>query len=298
MVEFSTIIPAYNAANFIGSVLNSIKNQNYLPMEIIIIDDGSTDNTANVVDRFFTENKGFNGRLLRQENKKIAAARNAGINVANGEWIAFLDADDIWYESKLERVADIIMSDPHVDLVCHDERISVNREIVKENKYGPFINYLDILFDSCCLSTSAVCVRKEKLLEVGGFSENLDFNGAEDYDLWLRLSKRTKFHYLHEFLGEYRISENNCTSNIDIHTSNYLNVVDRHFKDLSKNEQVKYKKKYNVRVSGILAGAGRSHIKNKDFGKARYWYLKSFKYRKFDLKAILGYILSLMRIKF
>lgn len=296
-INFSVIIPAYNSAEFISDALESVRNQTYPFFEIFVVDDGSTDNTADVVNVFFSTHKDVKGYLIRQKNKKAAAARNAGINASTGEWIAFLDADDIWHKSKLAKVAEIIKNNPHIDLICHDEIITREGRVVKKNHYGPYNNYLDILFKSCCLSTSAVCVKREKVLDVRGFCENEEYFGTEDFDIWVRLAKICKFYYLHEILGECRETEGSITKDIERHSMNFYNVVHDHYNALPDNLQKKFNHEFKKRCADIFCGAGNRFLKEGNIMAARKWYMKGIAEDSFFLKGWIGYICALLGLK-
>jgi len=121
-MKISVIIPAYNAAKYIKHSIISVLNQTYQPYEIIVIDDGSTDDTYNVIKNL--SNSSYNIRYYRQSNKGVASARNVGIELARGDWIAFLDADDIWLPFKLERQSALLKKNP--DLVWCNGNIAIN----------------------------------------------------------------------------------------------------------------------------------------------------------------------------
>jgi len=221
----SVIIPTYNSAHILGDSLGSVLSQTFKNWEIVLVDDASQDNTPTVVEKL-TKNNNLNGRLRYIRHKKnmgVSSAKNTGIKAAKGGLISFLDADDIWYPYKLERVINIFSKFPEIDLVCHNEFLSVNGAVKQKldySKKAARVNLKDNeqvykkLFLVNFLSTSAVTVKKH-CLERELFDETLVV--AEDYDLWLRLSRRCKFYFLDEFLGEYRkIIDNSCSLSSDI----------------------------------------------------------------------------------
>src|SRR5687768_17409195 len=121
-VRVSVVIPAYNAADFIERTLESVRAQTYRSYEDVVIDDGSTDGTHELVTRWLALS-GVAGTCIRQVNKRIAGARNAGMRAARGEFIALLDHDDLWDPEKLAVVMAEFDKHPEVDLVCHNERV-------------------------------------------------------------------------------------------------------------------------------------------------------------------------------
>src|SRR5207247_8757812 len=119
-----------------------------------------------------------------QPNGGIGRARNAALALARGTFVAFLDSDDWWLEAKLARVAAVFAAHPAIDLVCHDELLVEPDGRKRRLRHGPHTRYEDLLLEGNSVSTSATVVRRRLLEQVGGFSEDLRFNGAEDYDLW------------------------------------------------------------------------------------------------------------------
>lgn len=225
----SVIIPTYNHAHFLGRALQSVINQTHPNWEAIVIDNHSRDNTEEIV-RSYRDPR---ITLLKIQNKGvISASRNMGIRAARGEWIAFLDSDDLWYPAKLEHC--LAKLDEGFDLVCHGERwLGEGRD--REMFYGPEAraSYQSLLFDGNCISTSAVVVRREHLEAAGGFDEDPDVITAEDYDLWLRLARKgARIGFVHEILGEYLIHGGNQSKAVLRNMEAVMCVVRKHFAEL------------------------------------------------------------------
>ncbi len=184
-VKISVVIPAYNRAATIARAVLSVLSQDYSPLELIVVDDGSTDETP----RLLTALAGEDGRLtiLRQENRGVSAARNRGVMHSSGELVAFLDSDDEWLPGKLAAQAAFMAAHPDLKLAQTQEiwfrqgrRVNPGRKHLKKSG--------DIFLDSlklCLISPSAVIIRRSLFDEVGLFDEEL--LAAEDYDLWLRI---------------------------------------------------------------------------------------------------------------
>lgn len=293
---FSIVIPAYNAERFITRALESVAIQTFDDFEIVIVNDGSTDSTVTRIREFFLHYGNLSWKVINQQNKGIGGARNTGIKNSIGEYIAFLDADDAWYPNKLSLVAGYFREWPEVDFICHDEvwiQQGINRGTVS---YGPYKDYKELLFKGNCISTSASVVRRSKLMEAGLFSENLDFNGVEDYELWLRLSKICKIEYLHEVMGEYHIHGTGITNDEEKHVRNSLNVIEDHYnawpqKDFIHNFLMK------KRRSDTLRGAGRSFIKKGEFGSAKKYLLQALFACPLSIKNVVSLIFCYLRIK-
>jgi len=278
-MRFSIIIPAYNAQNHIGRAIESVLNQDFPDWEMIIINDGSTDNTKNIILSYISKYPDIRIKLINQLNMGIAAARNSGIRNSRAEFIAFLDADDIWYKGKLEAVSNILMKSKNVDVVCHDEYIvEENTNLRRRAYYGPkkLCNYFDLLFKGNILSTSATTIRRERLLEAGLFSEDRGWIGVEDYDLWLKLAKLgAEFFFLNEVYGEYRLHDSNTTKNTLVFNSRALNVIDYHFKQLSSVTPFQ-RYLFAKRKFKIHQGTAVQLIKERKFCSACKYIVKSF----------------------
>ncbi|MDO8341568.1 MAG: glycosyltransferase [Cellvibrio sp.] len=210
----SVIIPVYEAASFIVGTLETVAAQTLLPLEVVIIDDGSSDNTCDVIEAFSHATPHLNIRLLREPHRGPGAARNTGVVAANGDWIAFLDSDDLWKPQKLERMAVASQSMPDANFLCHNE---IHRYLDgSEHVVDYFLGYhLDRslpeqLYKNNRFSTSAVICRKEPILSCGGFDNT--FPNAQDYELWLRMSPRIKVLFVTEVLGVYVDRTGNISS--------------------------------------------------------------------------------------
>ncbi len=185
--DFSVIIPVYNRAEYIGRAIESVLNQTYCNYKIYIIDDGSTDNTKEIVDKYL---KQYPEKInyLYQKNKGVSSARNTGIRNSGGEWLAFLDSDDEWLKDKLEKQVDFIIKNPEIPIV-HGEEIWIRNgvRVNQKNKHKKsggriFLNSLPL----CLISPSAVLLRRSELLSCGMFNE--EYLVCEDYDLWLKMT--------------------------------------------------------------------------------------------------------------
>lgn len=228
----SVVVPAWNAADFIEKTLSTVAAQTYKDFEAVVVDDGSKDGTKKVVDSFLAKT-GLRGRCIRQENKKIAGARNTGIRAAEGEFVAFLDHDDLWFPTKLAETMAEFDAHPDADLVCHDENVVKDGKLVRVSRNGPLVEkmYEKLLFDGNALSPSATTVRKTKLLEAGLFREDEAFNTVEDYDLWMRLARACRMRFLPKVLGEYQLVERGASNKIVYHNTNLEHLLRDHFKN-------------------------------------------------------------------
>lgn len=178
----SVVIPTHNRAELLMRALESVYAQTRLPDEVIVVDDGSTDDTARQVHGNFPR-----VRYHYQPNRGVSAARNAGIRCARGQWLAFLDSDDTWQPAKLQRQFHALQQAPGYRL-CHSDEIWIRRgrrvnPMKKHAKHGGHI--FQHCLALCAISPSSVIVHRSLLDEIGLFDETLP--ACEDYDLWLRL---------------------------------------------------------------------------------------------------------------
>lgn len=226
----SVVIPTYNHALFLRKALQSVCDQSFDDWEIIVVNNYSIDDTESVIDSF---NDPRIRHVRYKNNGVIASSRNYGIELSRGEFIAFLDSDDIWYGDKLERSVSTLKQG--YDLVCHAENWMRAGSVVRTVQYGPaeMAKYNSLLYSRNCLSTSAITVRKRSLEEVGGFSEDPAFITAEDYDLWLRLSRAgVTFQFLEDVLGEYTLHDSNSSNMIFRQMGAELSVLKKHFGEI------------------------------------------------------------------
>ncbi len=183
--SISVIIPSFDRVAVLPRAIDSVLAQTLAPVEIIVVDDGSADGTAEMVAARFPQ-----VRLLRQENRGVSAARNAGIAIARGGWLAFLDSDDEWLPGKLAAQREVLAENPDCRL-CHAEEIWIRNgkrvnAMKKHRKSGGRI-YRRCL-PLCVISPSAAVIHRDVFRDYGGFDESLP--ACEDYDLWLRICAR------------------------------------------------------------------------------------------------------------
>jgi hypothetical protein len=204
-ITVSVIIPAYNSAATIVRALDSVRTQTGVGAEVIVIDDASTDQTMEVVKAAIRP--GENIRLITMpKNGGASAARNAGIKEAQGHYLAFLDADDVWLPGKLSKQVAAIEADPEVTLVsCNSQMTSVTGAVLKEGHVNrPPVAGKDAwktLLIYNFLPTPTILTRTKLVRELGGFDEALAV--GEDLDLWIKLAIRGKVAVLPEILINY-----------------------------------------------------------------------------------------------
>ena len=211
MPKVSIIIPAYNAESTIKCTIESVQKQTYRDYELIIIDDGSSDRTAKIV-REIADNR---LKLFNYKNRGLSTSRNRGIQQATGEYIAFLDADDLWTKDKLEKQIAILETNPEVGVV-YSQTYYIDSQ-------SSFLYYCDpvsftgnvlpeLLLTNFLHNGSNPLIRKQAVATVGEFDSSL--NSSEDWDYYLRLAALYSFAVVPEYQVLYRRSGNNMSSNV------------------------------------------------------------------------------------
>ncbi|MGA2099310.1 MAG: glycosyltransferase family A protein [Candidatus Acidiferrum sp.] len=234
MPRVSAIIPAYNAARFLPTSIESVIRQTYDQWEIVVVDDGSTDDTREVVSSY-AHQLGDKLRYVYQPNAGVPAARNTGIRNARGELIALLDADDIWLPSRLERSVVAMDSDPEVGLVHGKfERVSSDGEPIK-NLLPTFpTQYLSgkisdqIYTRKIHLGCLTVTFRRSCIEKAGWFDETMLV--TEDRDLWFRIALHYKVAFVDEVIAKYRVSSGSLMSDPERSFKWQMFFVEKHYK--------------------------------------------------------------------
>ena len=185
MLFVSVIIPVFNRSSVLTRAINSVLHQSFKNFELIVIDDGSTDDTEMVLSSFIESGA---IKYFKQENFGVSAARNLGASKARGEWLAFLDSDDEWHPDKLQIQIDFLTINSHLQIAYGEELwirngVRVNKKIIHQ-KFGGWI--FEKCIQQCFIAPSSVILKASLFSEMGGFDES--FQVCEDYDLWLKIS--------------------------------------------------------------------------------------------------------------
>ncbi|HTH17183.1 MAG TPA: glycosyltransferase family 2 protein [Magnetospirillum sp.] len=230
--DVSVVMPAYNVAATVGRALASIAAQTLRPREVLVVDDGSSDGTAEAVAAMAGRMNGVRLRLFRQPNQGAGAARNRALAAAEGEWIAFLDSDDEWLPAKLERSievtegADLVMTSHNLFGIDPQggEHFIDSQARYLANPDDPYRT----LFLRGFISSSTVLVRRAAVLEAGGFDPEL--RSAQDYELWLAILAKAgrRFLTFADPLLRYTLAEDGITSRIGRKYRCSLDILRRH----------------------------------------------------------------------
>lgn len=264
----SVVIPTYNHAAFLPAAIESVKAQTYGNVEIIIVDDFSTDDTEEVVARHATTST----KYIKSANKGIVAtSRNVGARHATGKYIAFLDADDVWDSRKLE-VQLPHLADAAIVGVASDLTYSGARKYSASRRGDAKAGFKDydirqIVLDNP-IATSTVVMRRADLESVGGFDEAPEFRFIEDWELWLRLTVGKRIRVLAERLVTYRIAAVE-RPRIPILT-NRLKVIEKHrrLNNLNPDDAASAAAAVHFAI-GVAAFASDAQMASRNFGEAR-----------------------------
>jgi glycosyltransferase involved in cell wall biosynthesis len=224
----SVIIPTYNCAQYVGEAVASVLGQTYKSNNIIVVDDGSSDATSEVLTPYMDEI-----HYIYQPNQGVAVARNRGLAASTGELFAFLDADDVWLPEKLERQVHCLAHNPNAGLVYTNHLILDGDAGLRAVPPAPqsYQGYCySQLFLGNPVHASSVVIRRKCLDYVGVFDEQIHRASAEDYDLWLRVARYFEFAYIPDPLTLYRKHATNATHDIRTLTLGKLYVLEKALK--------------------------------------------------------------------
>jgi len=237
--KISVITPTYNRASMLLEAINSVINQDYENWELIIVDNFSNDET----DKILADISDERIRSVKiPRTGSVSASRNLGLGMATGEWIAFLDSDDLWDCSKLSTTLSFISRG--YEFIYHplrilDEKNPNTKYRAPQNTQIKSPIYINLLLGGNKIALSSVVVRKMYLEIIGGMNESKELYALEDYDAWLRISQLTeKFFCIPQVLGSYRVHENNISND---NTFKYVSRgLGSHLMGLNKNQRRRF----------------------------------------------------------
>ena len=259
----SVIIPTHNRAEFVVEAVQSALDQTYDNLEIIVVDDGSTDHTSQILGR-------YQGKLryIYQEHAERSTARNNGFENSRGDYIAFLDSDDIWLPQKIERQIAVFENDPEIGVVYSEAEFVdkdgvtsthiVNREALQRKR--PHL-YEDLLTTNVVGSPSAVMIRRRCFEQARMF--DVSMNTCEDLDLWRRLARCCTFYKIETPLFKLRVHSKNTQCNLSLMAKGYETIIRKIDKELSKNRE-DYKEEAIIKllsnIGGLYLADRRPHL--------------------------------------
>jgi len=237
----SVILPMYNGAQFVSRAIESVLNQTYKELELIVVDDGSSDNSINVVQDYTDARL----KLFKKKNGGPASARNFGIQHCSGEYVALIDQDDLWYPKKLEKQIRLISQNSKLDMVYCDALS------IYEDGSGPARKWSELhipqagkvfieLYKGNFILSSSAIFRKFITNKIVLMDENRKFFGVDDYECWLRIALNSEIGYVPEILVERRLHKSN------------LSFRNKTSQSMMYNNAIEVRKKYNKLYSNIF----------------------------------------------
>lgn len=281
MPTVSVVVPTYNRAHLLHRSIQSILNQTYQDFEIVIIDDGSTDNTENVVNYFNDKRIRY---IKHEKNKGASVARNSGIIATSGDFIAFLDDDDEWFPQKLEKQIKKLLNSPqnmgavYTNWWNISENGSKSIAIHKKREGYVYWKVLEISF----VGFPVVLIKKECFEKCGLIDERLP-NNCEDWEFLIRVSKYYHFSYINEPLMNRHITPGSLCSNINTNAPALKYILNKHFNDIKKSKRLLAR--YQYMIGNALWNVG-------DCKNGRKYLLKAIKIFPINIKYFLIYFFS------
>lgn len=287
----SVIIPSYNAARFVTEAIDSVLGQTFQDFEVLLVDDGSTDNTKEILSKKY----GDLIQYLYKKNGGVSSARNYAIEKARGKYIALLDADDAWMPEKLEKQVFLLESNKEIGL-CYTGAIKVDEQL-NFKQYVEAENYEDaceaLLLKMNILILSSAMIRKDIVLLTKGFDSK--FSTCADKEYWLRLGLLTKFAPVKDYLVKYRDVQDSMSSNPDLSKRDTINTLNKFFS--SSNLPEKYKNIRNKSYSNNLMVVAGEFLHSKRFKDSLSCMWQAILYNPLNLKYPLAFPFRIIKRK-
>ncbi len=294
--KISVIIPTFNCSKYLPEAINSVLNQTYQNLEMIVVDDGSTDTTREIINSYINRYP-KKIKYIFQENKGLACARNTGVKNALGEYIALLDADDIWTVQRLKETLGAIEKEPDIGLVhANINWMSEEGNIIsspkRKTRYLSGYIFENIFLRKAHIAIPTILVRKECFDKVGGFDENLTRLGCEDREMWLRIAELYKFAYIDKVLGYYRIRKGSMSKDLKKMLEARYYVVN---KFCPKNGTYKLLRK--KALAKIHRDLGDDLLFKHDFNESKKEYLSALCLWPFSIVGWINLTRALLKIR-
>lgn len=291
--RISVIIPTYNAARFVAEAIDSALGQTLAPLEVIVVDDGSTDETERVLESY-----GDRIRVVRQSNGGPAAARNRGIQESKGNLIAFLDHDDVWLAEKLKKQWERLRNHPGAGLV-HSNYFSWREDtgemVLERDPSDDHSGHCYVkTFMNNSIIPSVVMIKRECLDRVGPFDESILPASADDYDLFLRLARHYEFAYLNEPLTLYRLHSSNASNAGLVMATKTLLVVRKCLSDDPNLSRLAGRSRVRKRFHTLMFDIGYHHHNGYRRAEARRFFRQALLYQPWRVYTLSLYLANFL----
>lgn len=223
MPTVSVIIPTYNRAHYLPQAIESVLSQSFTDFEIIVIDDGSTDDTEAVIQPFLVDDR---LQYVKQPNAGVAAARNAGMRLAQGRYLAFLDSDDWFLPGKLKKQVAYMAANPHIAL-SYTAYFAFDDITQKQTPRSVHKTYYHRMFSDCPVFTSTVMLRRKVWKAVGELDTTMRL--AEDIDYWIRIAHHYPLGHITEMLTGFRLHPGNHDRDPNTILKAHLHIAEKQF---------------------------------------------------------------------
>jgi glycosyltransferase involved in cell wall biosynthesis len=248
---FSILIPTFNREKILPIAVESVLNQTFSDFELIIVDNGSTDNTKKVIEDYSDERIKY---YWQNGSGSPANPRNTGITIAKGEWICFLDSDDSWNKNKLRVISEYISKNNHYDIICHHmnvQTVNQSRSVIRFAGATGKVSNKNMILLGNPLINSATIVRNEFIIKNSiVIDERKEFIGCEDWELWLQCaSKNARFKIINQILGTIFMIDDRVTLSID-NKKNATAVIRHHCYNVQKFTE--FKKLLFIRAQSFI----------------------------------------------
>lgn len=282
--KVSVIIPTFNREKFITKAIDSVMDQTYQDFEIVVLDDGSTDNTRDILKRYDDR-----VRYFYQENRGIASARNEAIKRSTGEYIAFLDSDDYWVREKLEKQIHLFDMHSEYGMVASCcSSIRLDGSFREKNRPGMSGWVLTDLFKKNFIRTSSAVIKRECLDQVGLFDET--FRECEEYDLWLRVAARYPVGFINESLAVYVDNAEGISTDSLAGRLFRLKVLEKEYLRQKIPGNI-----YNKRIADTCHYIGRHYINRGEVDNGRMYLKKAQSLAPLNIKNLFYLSMSFLK---
>lgn len=274
MSKVSVVIPAYNAMAYLPQTVANVLEQTYTDFEVIVVNDGSTDN----IEEWIAQISDLRVKLVSQTNLGLAGARNTGIRESQGEYLAFLDADDLWESTKLAKQVRVLDSHPEVGLVYTwvayvDERGNSTGRVVNNQQEGDV--WQELTKGNLVECGSVAMVRRQCLEQCGVFDCNLG-SFVEDWDMWLRIADRYEFKVVKEPLVYYRQVASSASRNWEAMARSYQLVIEKAFATATWRNLSLRNRSYGT--ANLVLAWKAIQSQTRDYEKASYFRSQALKH--------------------